>query len=683
MGAWRYVRGNKSTAQPQTLVFLDTETISEPTLGCPTERIERFRLGCAIHVRLESGKVTRRSVLQFSKTDNFWGWLQKYLSKSRTLWLWCHNAGFDATQVGLLSLIEDGEFRLSWPIGPTKDSAGSPVEQKKRKGIVCLDDPPTILECRHASGGLLKLVDTLNFWRLPLAELGESVKLDKLPMPSRDAPDIEWQEYCLRDCEILERVVLSLLEWHADHDLGQFRPTAASCAYGAWRHRFRGSEVVLHDETQVKELERAAYFGGQLEVYYLGPVVKRKNDGSAWLFDKEIHGLAYPSAPVIKLDVTGLYPSVMRDQLYPCKLVDWRLRPDREGADISDLDGTCIARVLIDSPADTYPLRERGRTLFARGLYWTTLAGPELSRALTAGHVVGLGWWASYRLADLFSSYVDFFWQLRFMAQLAGNGVEEGLCKLFLNSLYGKFGQRTPEWLDRPDVLPPIPWGGFLDYDRSASRLDQYRAIGWHCQQLVSRGEHNQAFPAIAAFVTAHGRERMRQFRSIAGAGNYYYQGVDSLFVSAHGLAALKKAGYVESCTLGKLRIEETADSAYFHGHNHYRIGEHRVIASIKRGATLLKDAEYQQDEFDHLSSTIERGPDNGVLVRRVVRKLSGPPIAGTVDRFGWVKPPWRDCRTYPQINPSDSTNSPPRAASEIACAQPVAPDLGSEATPS
>ncbi len=636
---WRRIRANKSTSQPQTLIFVDTETRAEITPDRPGERLEKFRLGVAIHVRLEGGRPTRREVFRFGSTDQFWSFAGSYLARHRPINMWAHNAGFDCAQLGLLERIESQEFRLAWQVRQKPNPDRSPRPPKIVKGVVCLDDPPTILTCRHISGSLLKVVDTLNFWRTSLAELGKSVGLDKLPMPDRDDPDRLWYDYCQRDVEILERCVLQLLAWHREHDLGMFRATAPACAYGAWRHRFKKVDVILHDEAPVKKLERAGYYGGQLEVYYLGEVSPASNGTSGWLREAAEWGKCKPTGPVHKLDVTSLYPHVMSRNRYPAKLLRWSICADGEGCSIDRLDFTHIARVRIDSPDETYPYRVKGQTLFCRGKFWTVLAGPELQRAIDLDHVTAVGSWARYDLEDLFSRYVDYFWQLRYMAMLSGRTIEAGLCKLFLNALYGKFGQRNSQWLDRPGMVAPIPWGHWVDVDCENKKVSGYRAIGWNCQQQVERTEHANAFPAIAAFVTAHGREYMRQLRLACGQGNYYYQGVDSLYVSPSGLRRLQECDCVRDETLGLLRLEETAESAEFMGHNHYRFGGREVIASIRSTAKRITGGTWEQDEWDHLSATIERGPGNGVRVRRVTRTLSGSFTRGTLDQFGWVSP--------------------------------------------
>lgn len=679
MCAWHYIRGNKSTAKPASIVVLKTETVGEPVPESATDTIERFRLGAASYCRHEKGKATRHDSIQFMDTQLFWNWLSQYQHKTRPVWVFGHNIGYHAAQVGLLDKIESHEYRLAWPVGVIKRQKDGELKRTIRNGIVCLDDPPIIIECRHLNGCLLRIVDTLNYWRCGIPELATMVCDKQYTLPAIDDPDAYWLAYCQHDVEIIQKAILKFIAWHEEHDLGMFRYTVSGCAFGAWRHRFMPGGIVKHDETGVKRLERASYYGGQLGLYYIGKVVAPKNGQYTLLSADQRWGEEKPIGPTYKLDVTGLFPSVMRDNEYPTKLIDWKVCQDGKGPDKSELDYTCIARVLVDTGTNTYPLREHNRVIFPSGLFWTTLCGPELSQALALGEVNGVGSFARYVLSDIFSTYVDYFWQLRYMAQLSCNTIEANLCKVFLNSLYGKFGQRSAAWVNRPDIMPPIPWGTYHDFDAATKSLRHYRAIGWHTQEELERGEHRDAYPAIAAFVTAYARDRMAAYRGIAGKGNYYYQGIDSLFVSPAGYRRLDKAGCIRECTLGKLRVEEVAGSCSFTGYNNYDTGTRLVMSSMKANAIQQGNGTYQQCETDHLSSTIERGPKGGIRVRRVTRKMSSSVIAGTIDKHGWVSPPYRNHTLQDYSNPSASNNSPPTAASSIADCQEVAPELGKD----
>ncbi|GAI16716.1 unnamed protein product, partial [marine sediment metagenome] len=104
-----------------------------------------------------------------------------------------------------------------------------------------------------------------------------------------------------------------------------------------------------------------------------------------------------------------------------------------------------VAKVLIKTDEPIYAVR-RKRTIFPVGRFWVTLTTPELLYALEHNHILKVGKCVVYEQASIFKSYVDRFYTMRqkFIAEGVAEYVE--LCKKFLNTLYGKFGQKAEIW---------------------------------------------------------------------------------------------------------------------------------------------------------------------------------------------------------------------------------------------
>jgi hypothetical protein len=144
----------------------------------------------------------------------------------------------------------------------------------------------------------------------------------------------------------------------------------------------------------------------------------------------------------------------------------------------------------------------------------------------------------------------------------------------------------------------------------------------------------------------------MRQLREIAGERQVYYQGIDSLYVSDCGLERLQAAGEIDRASLGKLRLEGSADSAAFMGWGLYRFGNRWVRTSIGRGAIECVPGEFEQQNFQRLESALAEQPIDGVAVSLVKRTLAASSPVGVIGQDGWVKPlpaRWGD-------NPAEST---------------------------
>lgn len=636
---WRYLRGNKSCEGPRHIICVDTETSRVADADQPLESREVLRLGIARRSRFPLGSQGPSNIYPFQTRRQFWDWLLRQPKPRTVTWVWAHGLGFDLRALGWGGEIDHGRLLLERPARLHQSGPKAGQLQASRGGLLVLDSPPTIIDCWTQSGGHLRFVDSRNYWNRPLADLGDWLGLEKLPMPDPWAPEEEWLTYCLRDCEILERAVHRLLDWHREHDLGVFKATAAGQSMQAYRHRFMREPIVLHDELDVKKLERAAYYAGRLECFFQGEIERADTllqDPMPRQFDRSA---PRPTGVVYKLDCNSLFPSVMKDHLYPRRLLQWNLSP--KSLPVSSLTNTAglIASCSLSGCSICLPQRANGRTAFVTGSFQTTLPGPELEAALASSSTVSIDAWSEYELADLFSHYVDYFWQLRFMNKLAGRSVEADLCKLLLNALYGKFGQRSYEWEPEPDNSAPEPWSNWVERDRESRTVHYFRSIGELVQKKQEQGDHEHSFTAISAFVTSYARRKMDHYREICGHHDCYYQGIDSLFVSRTGLGRLQDAGCIDQAALGKLRIEGESHHTIFRGLGYYCFNGQWVRTSIRRGAREIAIGSWQQDQFESLEASCGKPQQEGVSVKTVIRTIDPEKSAGELTPNGWVIP--------------------------------------------
>ena len=132
----------------------------------------------------------------------------------------------------------------------------------------------------------------------------------------------------------------------------------------------------------------------------------------------------------------------------------------------------------------------------------------------------------------------------------------------------------------------------------------------------------------------------MRQIREVAGAGNVYYQAVDSIAVNEQGKANLWLAGLVDQYELGKLKLQCTGDTAYFKAISQYRVGDKQVSSGLKRSAVKQDDGTYNQLQFEKLDSILHGKPPPGVTVIEVNKSFTTSRVRGTVGKDNWVTPP-------------------------------------------
>lgn len=634
-----YLTRNYRTAMPSAVIFWDTETrwVSNPNR--PGEEVHRFRLTVARYHRLVAGELTRTQEIRTTDLAEFWQWVLDRLDVKKATWMFAHKAGFDLTVSRFWELVEMDVFRLAddlWPMRRMIHSSGR--GQKPWRGILVAEDPPTIVGCR-SENRTLNIVDTLNYWRCSVAELGKDFGLAKVPLPAVDAPDEEWFARCAADVAVIEAAVTNLINLWRFHDLGQWRSTAAGLAWNAFRHRFMNQKILIHGHKKAIDLERAAYYGGEVRSFFVGTIHHPVNVARTIVPRRGEHGPGQELGPVFDLDVTSMYPSVMRSNLFPVRLTWWA-----DKSTITTLEGIkpgqgAIAEVELRTD-QTYPVRaEKRPTRYAVGHYTTVLAWPELQRALRSDHIVSVGRCAIYDLAELFTDYVDFFRNLRTLAAGCHKPAEERFMKLMLTSLSGKWGQKANKWDEAPDEPAICPWQQWWRGEDEHGMPQLWRSIAHHTQRSGAPGESPDSFPAIVAWITSLGRELMLHLRQVAGQVNVYYQDTDSLHVNAAGYLALEHAGYVGENDLGLLRLKQSAWTGAYYGLKHYRLGTKVVVGAVSRESITDDGTTYEYLKLQRLPSILRSRPDGTIVAQTVSRTLSLNHPDGTAAADGWVRP--------------------------------------------
>lgn len=345
---------------------------------------------------------------------------------------------------------------------------------------------------QYVSSGLLRatnidrhitFLDTLRHWPMSVEHMGGYLGLPKL-----DA-DFHSVEYCRRDTEIVWRFVAEMLDRYETLGL-TLKATLPSMALQLFKKKFFRKKFRALPAFIVEKY-RNGYYGGRVEVYRFG----------------------YVPGPIRHYDVNSLFPSVMVDGAFP-DLHQYRITRNPDWADAEGM-----ADVTITIPATEYPaLPMRGSEDMVYA--WGTLRGmwpyPEIRQALADGATIERvhGAYEHQRAPTPFREYVHYCYDQRARAQ---HEMDNVVWKLFMNSLYGKFGQR-------PELE--------MIFD------DQFMRI---------ESEPSPAANVIwAAYVTCLARLRLLSF--LRQTTRCYYTDTDSLFTpdrlpTSKALGALKLEG--------------------------------------------------------------------------------------------------------------------------------------------
>jgi hypothetical protein len=394
--------------------------------------------------------------------------------------------------------------------------------------------------------------DTLRHWPMSVEQMGRHLGMAKVWGSDEDKFDVA---HCRQDTEIVWRFVHEMLTRYDGLGL-TLKATLPSMALQLFTKRFyRKAYPVL--PKRIVEWLRTGYYGGRVEVYRFGDI----------------------AGPVNHYDVNSLFPSVMRECVYPdparwkqTRKTDW----SREG----------MASVEVTMPASSYPslpVRGGADIVYPYGRFTGTWCYPEIRQLLQDGgtvHKVHDAVEFAPLAVSPFKGYVDFCYAERMRAKAEDNALDIVWWKLAMNSLYGKFGAKP--------ILDMI-------YDDEQVRLETNPPAS--------------ANVVWSAYVTSHAR--LRLLHHLRSTTECYYTDTDSLFTpdvlpTGEELGRLKHEGTYPhvNCVGNKLY---TFDAAGPHGgckitgpHSHWKAkgvkGEAAAQDFIRTGkAVYRKPARFRE----------------------------------------------------------------------------------------
>lgn len=586
------LKENKSTQYPVRMVFFDTETLKEEISDGVYRH--KLRLGWACYWRRrEKGERDTEQWYRITNKDEFWEWVFS-LSKGKTrLYLVAHNIDFDLGVLGGYEKILEEGYKLTknWERGMSR------------------------FFCWRKGNRTIIGMDNANIFPGKLENLGKSLGLPKLDIDFEDATDDELSIYCRRDVEIMLAAWKRWINFCRQEDLGSFAPTLAAQAFNAFRHRFMPTEIFIHNHEDVLKLERECYKGGRCECFFIG-----RPPGKNYYY----------------LDVNSMYPHVMLRNKYPVKLKFYRKNPSVNYLRkcLENYAVCAKVRVSIDVPA--VPLRHKQKTFYPVGEFDCYLSTPEIQYIMENGKVIRVYEMAVYEQADIFSDYVRYFYGKRMEAKESGDSAQQYFFKILLNSLYGKFGQKSIRW-ERIGDCEPDREGYETIIDNETGKKYTIRYHNGIVEQSQDAEESYNSFPAVAAHVTAYARIYLFNLMRQAGLENVYYTDTDSLIVNDTGYQRLKHM--IDSKELGKLKLEEENSILEIRGPKDYTFGSKTKIKGIRIDAVKIGEGVYEQEKWCGFATRIRKGLLNTYIVEKQKKTLRREYTKGRVREGGRVIP--------------------------------------------
>lgn len=610
---WR----NHSCQRPAHFVFVDTETHQDQPDGPHGKTYNRLRLGVACAVDWPRGESPREEWFDFTEEGQFWEWLRTKQRPRRCLWVIAHNAVFDFTILRGWDRLETQEYRIRTEGKTYFDTrTGEPRDSKGWQGLFAVDGFPFHIETQGETGRV-NFSDLMNYYKCSLADVARTLGTEKLDRPDPKMPDEWWFSYCRRDVEILKDAYLSLVKRWADENLGNWSLSGPALAWNHYRHRHMATPVVLHDHSEARDLEWSAYYPGEVRAWYRG----------------------HCPGPVVHYDVNSLYPAMMAGRLYPTELIDYVLNPNPTHVEWLISKYLVIGECDVETYRSETPWRKGNRTLYPVGRFTTALAGPEFVRSWKRGEVRAVRRLAYYRGAGLFASFVGQWWERKRQALDNRDSAGEKFAKLMLNSLGGKFAQRTPSWQFDPRIEVIRPWRAFPWTDPETGCVWNARAIGWHGQRLAGREDSAHCFPAVSAYLTSYAREFMREARASIPPSCLYYQDTDSLMVSGESDGYAPGGGSDVGGGLGQWREIGRYSSVTIRGPKNYSCDGRHTIAGVKLADDPCGPMMWSGVRWEGGPQLVTRQPDGSVRTWRVDFDTPGSCLEGGYGPDGWSYP--------------------------------------------
>jgi len=587
----RKLRENRSCFIPRRMLFFDTEAEARCE-GRQTFLHTKLAVTCYINFypNRDAHKETWRT---FRDTREFCRYIHVLSRPKTVLWCFAHNVFYDLQASDIFYYLPE----WGWTLQFTYDS-----------GLTYL----LVIEREKA---VIKFVSTTNYFDCSLCELGKMTGLEKLEVDFENAQEEELEVYCKRDVEIVKRAVLEYSSFVKENDLGNFSLTRAGQALTAFRHRFMRIPVRYHDEPEIRALERACYFGGRTECFRFG---------------------RQPRARYVTLDVNSMYPFLMKTRKYPFRCIEYKEECTLERlAWVLTKYGVCIDCTLeTEEPA--YAYREGLKIIFPVGSFRTGLCTEGARYALAKGHIKKIHRIAVYEMCDLFSEFVEFFYRKRLEYRDAHQPAKARLCKIMLNSLYGKFAQRR-----RREVKEYDPAGcayySVETYDFEAGeKWLEYKLFNTRVQELGEE-DCSKTLIAISAHVTEYARMLLWQLIQQVGRARVYYCDTDSLKIKEEDILRLR---YPFSATeLGALKVEDWFTEFEIYGPKNYRCGDKVRLKGVPRSAVEIAPSVYEYDQWNRQRTHMRRKVSRYFIVEKMQKIVEPFYDKGIVNVDGTISP--------------------------------------------
>jgi len=524
--------------------------------------------------------------------DDFWDIVESYAYNKEKLILSSHHLEPDIIPLQSVAQLDKRDWKLSKYITHNKILMFDFTKDKRK----------------------IVITNSGNIFPGSIAEWGKALKIDKLDMPTAKELNKEWVDYCMRDCEVLLAMWKTYIDFLNIHNMGNMKFTAASQAMTSYRHRFMPKTIAIHNHPETLALERLAYHGGRFQALQIGNISE---------------------TPLYRLDINSMYGDIM------CKAdLPYELRGYQETCKLDKIvwllkKYAVIAEMTIRTFEPVFPVIKDDKVTYPLGKITGFFCTPEIEYILEHCSIISIGKVSWYRKYPILSEYSTYFLNVRQAYKKEANKPFEMMAKLFVNSLYGKFGQ----YGYKEEIIGDCDEGVMTfqeSYDTTTKQKIGYLLYGGKIHVVKKENNSYNTFVAVAAHITAYGRINLWKLIKQAGVNNVYHVATDSLIVNTIGFEALQDK--IDANTFGLLKVEEIIKKLIVKAPNDMVMDETEKIKGVSKKAIKHSDNTYTVTCWPSFNALMKRNELGFYYTRSVTKTLKRKDYLTLDDKGNAVK---------------------------------------------
>lgn len=480
-----YLKPLQTTTTPKRLLWLDCACRSEKEQGLWVDRWQAAALG-STHWTSKRG-VRKDTLNTYTDPAEMWQVAANYCTAGRRVVLFAYDLAYQLRVSELLVHLP----RAGWHLDKI-------VLERQASWALLRNGERTLMCCD------LKSWAPVDLGKLAADVTGQAdfrFTVDAGPNFRADA--------CAMRAEIVRDCVLQILNWIEGENLGAFRPTGSGQSYSAYRRRFMGHNLLVHDDTERLQVERVAMWTGRCE---------------AWRHGKLTDG------PFIEFDMQAAYCNIAHECPVPTVARRVADKPTPRQIERWMENHAVLAEATVTTDLPIVPTHLGNRTVWPVGEFNTVLWDPELALAYNYADKVTVrrAWLYDKDLAlQHFAGYVLEGMQPQ---QQVYGAIPKRVLKHWSRCLVGRLGLRYRTWEQFGwQPTPDLRLVTFLDTDENTS-TDML--IAGHDRLILSdMQEASESLPQIPGWVMSECRRRLWESMVDAGLRRVVYVDTDSMIL--------------------------------------------------------------------------------------------------------------------------------------------------------